>query len=227
MTQRYPLLLITPTSSEYKPVKSAVAEWLAEGQVQLEMCGIGPGCAEAFAQRLDEAGPLGGLALLGWAGGLRPELAAGDIVLAEMALDASGQRAPCTALHLPRARSGTLLTVGEPLLTPEAKRAAQSSGALAVEMEAYPLAAWAAAHEVAFVHARVILDSMDDALPSLDDALDRYGRVLSRRLIGLLLAQPHLIMELWPMMQRLRLLKPTLGALAIAIVEAWSRQMPV
>ncbi len=51
--------------------------------------------------------------------------------------------------------------------TPQAKRDAQRSGALAVEMEAYPLAAWAAAHRLLFIHARVILDAVDESLPDL------------------------------------------------------------
>jgi uridine phosphorylase len=223
MSQHRPFLLITPTTSEYAPVKAAVARWLSGGQVQLEMCGIGPDRAGAFAGRLDRSGPWRGLALIGWAGGLRAELAAGDTVVADVALDSDGRQAPCTAVDLPGARRGALLTVREPFLTPGDKRAAQRTGALAVEMEAYPLAAWAAEQTMPFVHARVILDAVDETVPTMDDAMDPFGRIKPVRLARLLLARPHLATEMWSMAQRLRLFRPTLGVLARGILGTWLR----
>jgi nucleoside phosphorylase len=223
MSQPRSFMLVTPTASEYAPVKSAVAGWLGGGRVQLEMCGIGVDRAEAFARRLDRSGPWGGLALTGWAGGVHPDLAAGDVVVAEVALDDDGRRAPCTAIDLAGARRGPLVTVRAPLLAPEDKRAARHSGALAVEMEAYPLAAWAASRNVPFLHARIILDGVDDSLPNVDHALDPFGRVKPGRLARLLLARPHLAVELWSMGRRLQPLRPTLGALAREILEAWLR----
>lgn len=74
-------------------------------------------------------------------------LAVGDIVIADRALSAGRSDANCPALALPglaRVHRGPVLTAGHVIAAPEAKRSAAESGALAVEMEAYPLAAWAA-----------------------------------------------------------------------------------
>jgi nucleoside phosphorylase len=226
MAPQSPLLFITPTISEYAPVKSALARPLARQTVRLEMCGIGPARAGAFAQRLEQSGPLGGLALIGWAGGLRPDLLAGDVVVAEMALDVQGTSVPCTVVELVGAARGTLLTVHEALMTPAAKYAARASGALAVEMEAVPLAAWAAAHGLPFIHARVILDTLDEGLPDLGGALGPFGRVRPLRLVRGLVLQPRLVIDLWSEARRLQRLRPTLGALAGAILEAWRSGVP-
>jgi hypothetical protein len=223
MPQPPRFLLITPTTSEYGPVEQAVAQWLAAGQIQLEMCGVGPARAAAFAVRLEGAGPWGGMALIGWAGGLKPELKAGDVVVADVAIGDDGRQAPCTAIDLPGATRGALLTVGDPLLTPENKRRAGRSGALGVEMEAYPLAAWAAAHQIPFVHARVILDGVNETLPPMGGVLDPSGNIRLGRLARLLAARPNLVLELWPMVRRMRRVRPTLAALARQISEAWLR----
>jgi nucleoside phosphorylase len=212
------LLLITPTFSEYTPARAAVADVLTGSELELKVCGMGQASAMALCQRLaGRTGELRGLALIGWAGGLQRDLAAGDIVLADAALDAEGQRAPCSMANLPGARVGALLSVSAPLLTPQAKQAAASSGALAVEMEAYPLAAWAWAHDLPFIHARVILDPVSEALPDLGDALDAFGRVRPGRLASRLLTQPQLILDLLRLARRMRELGPVLSALARTI----------
>ena len=129
------------------------------------------------------------VALLGWAGGLLDHLAVGDIVIADQALSATDSGVDCVRLELPglpRVHCGPMLTTGHVLATPEAKHSAGRSGALAVEMEAYPLAAWAAKHKVPFVHGRVILDRVDEALPELDRVLDGYGQLQIRPLLGAL-----------------------------------------
>lgn len=41
-------------------------------------------------------------------------------------------------------------------------------------MEAYPLAAWASAHDIPFIHGRVILDSAEDDLPGLSSRNLRF-----------------------------------------------------
>ncbi len=226
MASQSRLLFIAPTLSEYRSVERSLAEALALGQVRLAMCGIGPERAEAFAQGLEQGPAVAGLVLLGWAGGLQADLAVGDLIVAEAARNGEGDVAPCSAIEIAGARHGTLLTVRQALLTPAAKRAARASGALAVEMEAYPLAAWAAAHSVPFVHARVILDAVDEDLPSFGGALDAFGRVRALPFVRELLARPRLIAGLWPMARRVGQLRPILGALAATILEAWSPGAP-
>ena len=221
------LLLVAPTFPESTLVRATMEDSLAGGGLEMCVCGMGPASAIALCQRLEARTPsLNGLALLGWAGGLCPDLAAGDVVLADAAMDVQGERVPCTVIELPGVKVGALLTVPAPLLTPQAKSAAWNSGALAVEMEAYPLATWARARDLPFVHARVILDPVSEALPDLGDALDLLGRVHRGRLARRLLARPWLIVALYRLMSRTQALGPVLSEVARAVVEAWQEQHP-
>ena len=86
-----PFLLLAPTLSESAPIRAAVADGLARGELELSVCGIGQMCATSLCERLDRTGWLGCIALIGWAGGLRLDLAAGDVVLADAALNVLGQ----------------------------------------------------------------------------------------------------------------------------------------
>ncbi len=212
------VLLVTPTSSEYATVRAAIGARLTPGRLALVRCGMGMDAAVALCRRLEDAEWSGTLALLGWAGGLSPDLAAGDCVIADAALDGKGHRVLLTAPDLPGVAAGPVLCVPEPLATPQAKRDAQRSGALAVEMEAYPLAAWAAAHRLPFIHARVILDAVDESLPDLGDALNAQCRVHPGRLARRLLARPRTIFNVLWMARRVRVLGPVLGWLARAVV---------
>lgn len=213
-----PVLLVTPTSSEHAAVRAAIGERLAPGCLELVWCGMGMDAAATLCRRLEAAEWSGTLVLLGWAGGLSPDLAAGDCVIADAALDREGHRVPLAAPDLAGVTAGPVLCVPEPLATPQVKRDAQRSGALAVEMEAYPLATWAVAHSLPFIHARVILDAVDEDLPDLGDALDTRGRVHPKRLARRLLARPHTIVNVLWMARRVRALGPALGTLARAIV---------
>jgi nucleoside phosphorylase len=174
---------------------------------------------------------LQGLALIGWAGGLRPDLAPGDIVLASHALDEQGEPVPCTVLDLPGAEIGALLTVSAPLMTAQAKRAARSgvtfaNEPLAVEMEAYPLALWAWQHQVPFCHARVILDAADEALPDLADTLDAMGRIRPGCLAQRLLRRPWLSVPLLRLGVRTWRLGPVLTRVARDVAQAWRSEPP-
>jgi len=213
-----PVLLVTPTSSEYEAVRAAIGERLAPGRLALVRCGMGMDAAAALCRRLEDAGWSGTLALLGWAGGLSPDLAAGDCVIADAALDREGHHVLLAAPDLSGVTAGPVLCVPEPLATPQAKRDGQRSGALAVEMEAYPLAAWTAARSLPFIHARVILDAVDEDLPDLGDALDAQGRVHPGRMVRRLLAHPRTIFNVLWMARRVRELGPVLGWLARAVV---------
>ncbi|HEY63605.1 MAG TPA: hypothetical protein G4O02_03440 [Caldilineae bacterium] len=220
-----PILLVTPTLSEYAAVRAAIADMLPSGNVKLRTCGIGADAVRSLCGRLeDAAGSLRGIALVGWAGGLHPDLAVGDIVLADVTQNLQGQRIPCTVVPLPDAKVGPLLTVSEPLLTPESKEAARGSSALAVEMEAYPLASWAWTHHIPFAHARVILDTADESLPDLGNALDPFGRVHPGHLAWRLLTRPRSIPLLLRLAYRTRVLAPILGRIARAIVQSWPTQ---
>ena len=216
-----PLILVTPTLSEHRAVQPYVAGPVTAGMLELAVCGIGPDCAARFGRRLDEREELpSGLALVGVAGGLDPALDFGDAVLASAALNEDGQRAPSTIVPLPGAAVGPMLTVSRALYTPMEKAAGRATGALAVEMEAYPLAAWAAGRGLPFVHARVILDPFDEALPDLGDALDERGRVRAAGLLRDLLARPSRAAALLRLLRRSQAIGPALGRLAQRVVAA-------
>jgi nucleoside phosphorylase len=76
-----------------------------------------------------------------------------------------------SAAHSGAAQQGRRLVVGPVLTSPRVleraaeKRAAGAGGAAAVEMEAAPLAHWAAERGVPFRHVRVVLDPMSSDLP--------------------------------------------------------------
>jgi nucleoside phosphorylase len=213
------LVLVTPTISEHRAVRPFVRGPAAEGVVETALCGIGPDCAARFGRYLDERETLpSSLALVGVAGGLDPSLAAGDVILASEARDEKGRRAPCTVVPLTGATVGSVLTVSRALHTPAEKAAARDTGAVAVEMEAYPLAAWAACRGLPFIHARVILDPAAETLPDLRDVLDSYGRARPAGLLRHLLAHPAQAGTLIRFLRQSQAVASTLGRLARAVV---------
>lgn len=193
-----------------------------------QRCGVGMRQASAFCETLDAPG-LSCLVLVGWAGGLSLELKPGDIVLSERALSAGKTPVACTipaGIHekleqagIGKARTGDMLTTARVLATPEAKLAAQKTAALAVEMEAYPLAAWAHAHNLPFIHARVILDAVHESLPELGDSIDELGRPRILPILALLLRKPALISQVWSLALRIRRLNSRLAALAGVLAD--------
>jgi hypothetical protein len=111
--------------------------------------------------------------LFGWCGGLTKDLRTGDLVLADATVLRNG--VPDRITHSPpdrvlaqvravaadldaRLTVGPMLTSNRALLSADEKRTGAQSGAVAVEMEAGPLARWASARHVSFVHLRVVLD---------------------------------------------------------------------
>ena len=142
-------------------------------------------------------------------------------MIADRALTTGRSDVDCLAPALSgtaRVHRGPVLTVDHVVAAPAAKRAAAACGALAVEMEAYPLAAWAAQHAVPFVHGRVILDTVEDALPELDGVLDGYGRLQIRPLLEALARRPASLGEFTRLALRLRGVNRRLAELAEAVV---------
>jgi hypothetical protein len=210
-----------PTVGEYRVVEAATRR--SRARVALRMCGVGAGRAAAMCAALERQDPPRAVALLGWAGGLVDRLGVGDIVLADQVLSAGRSNLACAGLELvglPCVYYGPMLTSGSVLETPEAKRSAGKCGALAVEMEAYPMAAWAAEHGVAFVHGRVILDTVGEAVPELGGMLDSYGRVRVGALLNAVAGRPAWLREFARFAVRLRTVNRRLAALAEAVAAA-------
>ena len=73
------------------------------------------------------------------------------------------------------------------------------------------------------MHGRVILDTVEDALPALDGVLDGYGRLQIRPLWGALARRPALLGEFTRLALRLRGVNRRLAELAEAVAVALLR----
>ncbi len=135
----------------------------------------GPGQARPGLARpgLDGAAPWAGIISFGCAGGLDPDLASGDCVVATgvltpdgiVATDPDGSRALLD--RLPGARPGELAGVDAPLATAAAKAALwRETGAAAVDMETHAAALAARRHGLPFAACRVVLDPAWRSVPA-------------------------------------------------------------
>ena len=135
---------------------------------------IGGGDAISLAANIDRAIVEGATALLsfGIAGGLRPRVAAGTLLVADrvvdgdqqIATDADWSRRLRTAL--PSAISGSIAGVDKPAATVADKRALHAtSGAAAVDMESHIVARAAVKTGLPFAVLRAIADPADRSVP--------------------------------------------------------------
>ena len=141
----------------------------------------------------------------GFAGSLHAERRVGDIILANEVVDADRRSWRTTWPEKlpegdwqPPLHRGRLLTIGQIVATPEAKRLlAEKHEAVAVDMESAMVARWCADRSVPLACMRAISDDFDTSLsPSLAGLL-RDGRVDALRLVGSVLIRPWIIGELW------------------------------
>jgi nucleoside phosphorylase len=207
-------MIVAPTTLEISAVRKGLVRFL-EGNYRLLMCGVGEGQSSAFCEKLNPA-EISRLVLVGWGGGLTNVLKAGDIVCADAALYSGRPAIPC-AIAPSSLRSGPILTAPHALMTPAEKQVAASSGALAVEMEAYPLAAWASQHSIPFLHGRVILDAWNEALPNVET--DDTGQVRPFKLLKKLVKHPAIVTDLARLGRRVQILNPLLAKLAIDLIS--------
>jgi adenosylhomocysteine nucleosidase len=190
----------------------------------LAVSGMGGTLAAIAARTLVDAGALS-LMSFGLAGGLDPALSAGSVVLPSEVISREGARfLTATAWH-ERLRIaiaiqrpvavGRLLTSDTPIDTIADKaRAFVETGAVAVDMESLAVAEVAAAHDLPFIAARVIVDTAADVLPRTVVAASRGGEVNIRQLIGGLAAAPRDLVGLIRLARRYRAATRSLAALA-------------
>ncbi len=173
------LLTVAPTQRELGGLHDPNAHTRAE------VVGIGRSAGECAAALLDAA-PCQLLLSLGFAGALDPDLRPSDVVVATAYLHgpnaaiASSAHAARAAMLLRQAGmsalEGAVLTVDEPLLTPQAKRRAhEGSGALVVDMEGCWIADAAAARGIPLIGLRAVLDEVDFAVPEFVRAVIADG----------------------------------------------------
>ncbi len=137
--------------------------------------GVGRGRIREALLELSRRFPLRAAWSIGFAGGLCETLSPGSLVIPSAVLDggavlpASGEverlRAAITAAGL-GVSDGMLLSVDDPLRTPESKRAAHRRfGAVAVDMEAAGVAEAARRLGIPWLAIKAIVDPVDEALP--------------------------------------------------------------
>lgn len=171
-----PILLCCATKWESSPLiqrwgLSEVKSLQYEGSVRcvdvvLIKTGIGaPHVREALAR---QAAPRLAISV-GFAGALQPGMASGDLVLDVQGLDLA---VPQAAREIAAARKvplhfGRIAHADTVLSRPEDKAAlGKAQRCSVVDMESATIKAWSASHGVAFLGARVVLDALDDLLPS-------------------------------------------------------------
>jgi nucleoside phosphorylase len=204
-------LIVVPTAVEFGAVRRALRGAEARGEVVLAQCGMGVRQAGGFCERIRPE-QVSCVALVGWAGGLAQDLAVGEVVSADAAVMEGCPRLEFRALDLPGARRGAVLTSPKALASAAEKRSAgEVWGAIAVEMEAYPLAAWAEEQGIPFYHVRIIMDTRDEELPDLEAGGSIWGK--ARRLLSL-------APRLWWMFRRVRSLDAGLARMAAQVVGA-------
>jgi 4-hydroxy-3-methylbut-2-enyl diphosphate reductase len=184
-------VVLTPLRLEAWALSAALA-----GHGETVRVGYGLRRATAAAERLPR-GADRPTAVAGFGGALAPGIAAGDVVVASEVRDGAGSAVPCPSASLVAGelrRAGLSVHVGPILTVDRVVRGAErgrlaASGALAVDMESYPLVRAAQAAGSPVVVIRAIVDTPDRPLarPVTAQAslaawrsLRRAGRVLVR-----------------------------------------------
>ncbi|GAC1678240.1 MAG: purine phosphorylase [Steroidobacteraceae bacterium] len=196
---------------------------LSDGAL-LAVSGMGCPCAQIAAAKLADAGVVG-LVSFGLAGGLDPALSAGTVVVPSAVISREGVRFVTASPWREQVRAaiaarcppadGELLTCASPMGAIADKAAAfHETGAVAVDMESFAVAAVAAAHHLPFIAVRVIVDTAADALPRAVAGASRAGAVSLARLgCGLALA-PGELFAVIRLAKRYRTAMRTLEAVA-------------
>jgi adenosylhomocysteine nucleosidase len=167
--------------------------------------GMGCQAAAEGARKLVAAG-CRALASWGLAGGLDPTLPTGAILLPEEVILEGAARSfrttPEWRQHVlrllataPSLERGVLLTSPHPLRVVADKQSAfRRTGAIAVDMESFAVAAVASGHGLPFLAIRVIVDRASDEVPGvLEGVTTRRGSLSIGSLVGGLLRQPSSI----------------------------------
>jgi nucleoside phosphorylase len=221
MCPTFPLpipLVVAPTASEFSIIQRVLKNRQMSLKLRMGMCGVGEQQAAQYCHAVDPSN-VSHLILLGWAGALVPDLPVGAIVCANKAVRTAQPDLSVMPVTISGLQTGAILTSSHVLLSFAEKQAVKISGAIAVEMEAYPFAVWANAHDIPFTHGRVILDCMAESLPEMGQAVDNYGRLKLPHFLALLLKHPNHIPVIWHLSQRIRSLNPILGQLALDIAQ--------
>lgn len=215
----------------------------ATARIRVLQGGLGGAMAATAAHKLlGNAAQIRLLVSCGFSGGLSETLAVGDVFLVEHvkarpSLEQAAQRddaSPASPTALEQAAKafsaaglkfhrGTLVTLAQPVLRSEDKRAlGKATGAQAVDMEAAAVARVAKEAGRAFAALRTISDGVDDALPpEVSSFLDEHGRVRTGKVLKFAAGGPSNLKQLWRLKSRSDKAAASLEAALRIALPAW------
>ena len=179
--------------------------------------GMGPERVRATLDRI--GGRCCRAVFAGFAGGLRPDLAVGDLVWADEVVADDGRRFRPSASAPASVPPGVLRTSSRLVSTLAEKRHLAEIGGDAVDMESAAFAGWCDQHAVRWSCVRAISDDANTALPAELFAVVENGLSLGR-LARAVLRRPALLGDLWSLSRSTR---KAAKALAGAL-ETWLQQ---
>jgi nucleoside phosphorylase len=209
VTSEPSLLVLAALAWEAKLVRAALRDRAPEGprDVRIVACGIGEERASAALAGILPPPDL--LLLVGCAGALDPRLRPGDLVVADRIVDSKGETFACEAalrstMEDAARRAGIsakvagILGSGEVVGSLEEKRrAAESSGCVAVDMESAAISRHADRHGIPAAVVRAILDPADVALTYAPLCVESTGDVsIAGLLRALARGRSHAVREL-------------------------------
>ncbi len=193
----------------------------------IEVCGPGrSGVADWFADRRGGRCPARlGMLLVGTAGGLHPDLAAGTALLAKRVIDGS-QRAWTPSIGLEAASGGsprraTVLSLDDAVVSPQEKaRLHASSGADAVDLESAAFASQCEDRGWPWGVVRGISDAAADSLPrAVSSWVDARGRLRPWAVLRSLACSPRTVAAL-PQLRRRSIASLQAAARIVAEIDA-------
>jgi adenosylhomocysteine nucleosidase len=170
--------------------RSEEEEWIAA------CAGAGQTAATRSFAAIEDGGPIDLIFSAGWAGALRPEIAAGTAHNVAGVIDVrTGERFYCEA------GAGELWLATSPKVADQAekRRLASTYDAALVDMEAVAIARLAAARDIPFYCIKGVSDGLMDRLPDLNRFLSPAGKLRLARLTLFATLRPWY----WPALLRM------------------------
>ena len=165
----------------------------------------------------------------GFAGGLVPNVARHDVVMADSVVDTAGNRLaidlkidPAELAKTPGVHVGRLVTVDHVIRLAAEKRAlGQEHEAIAVDMETFAVAEVCRRRQVRFLSVRAIHDAVDDELPADVDRLTKQKTTPARlgAALGAAWRRPGSIKEMYELRENALVASDRLAEFLESMVE--------
>ena len=172
-------------------VRWARSAWLSGHEMLLAANGMGESAAALAVDRALETFPADAVVSTGICGALRPELATGDVVVADFVTAGERRFAALPVSGSGRSKTGTVYSAGHVVCSAEEKARLASAGASVVEMEAAGVAGRTIAHGLPFYCVKAVSDLAGETLVNdFNKALRKDGQFDTIVLLRGTLRQP-------------------------------------